>query len=121
MYPDILMDHYRHPRNHPPRPGGAYSHTSDLDNPSCGDKIQIMATIADGVVTDIAWDGIGCALSTGSASLMTEYVKGKRVTDILAMTRDDVLREIEMEVSPVRLKCALIPLEAIQKAVGSST
>jgi len=115
-YPDHLMDHYRHPRNFTFH-AVTYTHSSELDNPSCGDKIQVKALVSDGVVTTIAWEGIGCALSTASASIMTVAVTGTSVESILRLTKDDVLAHIDMEVTPVRLRCALIPLEAIQEAL----
>ena len=120
VYPDHLMDHYRHPRNFKFKDDVSYTCVSDMDNPSCGDKIQVKACVSGGIVKEIAWDGIGCALSTASASMMTEKVKGKPVTVVLNMTKDDVLSEIAMDITPTRLPCALIPLEAIQKALSKN-
>jgi len=119
-YPDHLMDHYRHPRNFKFKDDVSYTCASDMDNPSCGDKIQVKAYVSDGIVKDIAWDGIGCALSTASASMMTEKVKGKPIAVVLSMTKDDVLSEIAMDITPTRLPCALISLEAIQKALSKN-
>ncbi|MEI6326576.1 MAG: iron-sulfur cluster assembly scaffold protein [Candidatus Roizmanbacteria bacterium] len=116
-YPEHVMDHYRHPRNNEFENDIQYTCSSGVDNPSCGDKIQVKAYVTNGVMKDVAWEGVGCALSTASASIMTEKVKGKLIHDILGMTKDDVLSEIDMKITPTRLPCALISLEAIQKAL----
>ncbi len=116
-YTDEIMDHYRHPRNSKFDPRVAYNFTSDMDNPSCGDQIQVKALVIDGYIKDIAFEEIGCALSTASASMLSEMVKGKSVEEVRRMTSDDVVKLLAISISPVRLKCALMPLEAIQKAI----
>lgn len=118
-YTDEIMDHYRHPRNSKFDPRVAYNSTSDMDNPSCGDQIQVKALVLDGYIKDIAFEEIGCALSTASASMLSEMVKGKSVEEVRRMTSDDVVKLLAISISPVRLKCALMPLEAIQKAISS--
>lgn len=116
-YTDEIMDHYRHPRNAKFDPAISYNAASDMDNPSCGDQIQVKALINDGSIQEIAFEEIGCALSTASASMLTEMVKGKSVEKVQQMTSEDVLKLLNISVSPVRMKCALMPLEAIQKAI----
>ena len=111
------MDHYHYPRNHGciERKSNA---TSRMYNPSCGDKIEVQMYIEDGIVTDICFDGHGCALSTASASLLTEFVKGKTISEVSSYTPKDALSLLNIEVSHARMKCALIPFEAIQEAIG---
>ncbi|MEI7652929.1 MAG: iron-sulfur cluster assembly scaffold protein [bacterium] len=116
-YTDEIMDHYRHPRNSKFDPNISYNAASDMDNPSCGDQIQVKALIHDGHIREISFEEIGCALSTASASMLTEMVKGKTIEEVQRMTADDVLKLLAISISPVRLKCALMPLEAIQKAI----
>lgn len=115
LYHDRLMDHYRHPRNFK-RKLERVDATSDQDNPSCGDKINVTIMVSGDVVADIAFTGVGCALSTASASMTTETVKGKKLADVLSLTKDSVIEIVQLEVNPVRLKCVLLPLEAIQQA-----
>lgn len=79
LYQDIILDHGRHPRNHGPmaRP----SHLAHGHNPLCGDRVTIYLDVADDVVRDVRFDGHGCAISTASASLMTEVLSGKSISD----------------------------------------
>ena len=118
MYQDEIMDHYRNPRNFGCR--NCSSNTSSvMHNPSCGDKIIVHARVDDQTVRDICFEGFGCALSTASASLLTEHVKGMNVQNIHTITPEQVVEMLKISVSPARMKCALLPLEAIQEAVGS--
>lgn len=120
LYQDEIMDHYRNPRNFGCK-DCIYNTSSVTHNPSCGDKIIVHAHIDVGIVRDICFEGFGCALSTASASLLTEYVKGKNVGEVCGITTVDVLEILAIEVSPARMKCALLPLEAIQEAVGKNS
>jgi nitrogen fixation NifU-like protein len=90
-----------------------------MHNPSCGDTIKIHARVEENKVRDICFEGNGCALSTASASLLTESVKGKTISEIQKYTATDVLALLNIEVTPARMKCALLPLEAIQEAINS--
>jgi nitrogen fixation NifU-like protein len=119
LYQDEIMDHYRNPRNFgcKDRKSNVASH---LHNPSCGDKIEVRMSVENGIVTDICFEGYGCALSTASASILTEFVKGKPVTEVEQVDSDKVLLLLNIEVTPARMKCALLPLEAIQEAINSN-
>ncbi len=79
LYQETILDHGRRPRNFG-KPD-AHSHHAEGYNPLCGDRFTVYLTIEDGVVTDVHFDGMGCAISTASASLMTESMKGKPVSD----------------------------------------
>lgn len=116
MYHDNLMDHFRHPRNFGCGACDANC-SSRLHNPSCGDKISIKAKVTDGTVDTICFEGVGCALSTASASLLTEYVKGRRVSEVIQLQDDTILSLLEIEVNPARMKCATLPLEAVKEAL----
>lgn len=118
LYQDEIMDHYRNPRNF----GCTHCDSnvsSNMHNPSCGDTIKIHARVEENKVRDICFEGNGCALSTASASLLTESVKGKTISEIQKYTATDVLALLNIEVTPARMKCALLPLEAIQEAINS--
>ena len=82
LYRDILLDHYRSPRNKGHIPGEA-SCAEDGSNPLCGDQIRIELNVEDGHIEAIAFDGNGCSISQASASMMTEYVKGRSIEDAL--------------------------------------
>lgn len=118
LYHDEIMDHYRHPRNYKCSPSLHFSGASNLHNPSCGDKILVKVVVENHHITHICFDGFGCALSTASASMLTEWVKGKHVEEVKKLTSDFVINLLNIEVTPARLKCALLPLEAIQEAVA---
>ncbi len=79
LYQEIILDHHREPRNFR-APGDANRHAEGF-NPLCGDKVTVYARIEDGVIRDIAFQGSGCAISTASASMMTEALKGKSEED----------------------------------------
>lgn len=115
LYNDEIMDHYRNPRNFGCQ-GVPSNVSSDMHNPSCGDKIIVHAQVTDDTLRDICFEGYGCALSTASASMLTEYVKGKTIKEIAKIDAHLVVQLLGIEVTPVRLKCALLPLEAIQEA-----
>ncbi len=117
IYQDIVLDHYRSPRNRGELPPPKKS--ARVSNPLCGDVLAMDVYVRDGVVQDVRFDGDGCAISVASASLLTEYAKGKSVSDVLAMTKEDIIALVGIEVSPSRLKCVLIALESLQKALQS--
>ena len=80
LYQTMILDHYKRPRNRG-RPAAA-DRSAVGDNPLCGDKVAVFARVADGVVVDVGFEGSGCAISTASASLMTESVKGRPVDEV---------------------------------------
>lgn len=80
LYQTMILDHYKRPRNRGRPPAADRSATGD--NPLCGDKVSVFVHVSDGVVTDVGFEGSGCAISTASASLMTEAVKGRPVEEV---------------------------------------
>lgn len=114
---EILMDHYRNPRNegHLEKP----DFSSGEQNPSCGDHINIEGTINDGKLVEIAFSGKGCAVSLATASLLTEACKGKQIDYILSLDKDFIEKLIGVALGPTRLKCALLPLMALQKGLSA--
>lgn len=79
LYQEVILDHNRRPRNFGPLP--AANHRAEGDNPLCGDKVTVFLDLADDRIRDVAFQGAGCAISTASASLMTEALKGKTVEE----------------------------------------
>lgn len=116
LYRDFILDHYRNPRNAGTleRPDASFE---DL-NPLCGDKIRMDLRIRDGVVEDVKFRGRGCAISQASASLLTEAIKGKKVADIDAIGKDEVLDGLGISISAARLKCALLGLKVLKQALA---
>ena len=116
LYQETLMDHYRNPRNHgsltnPDFASGRY-------NPSCGDAISIAGRLEKGLVTACSFEGKGCVISQATASLLTQKVTGMRVGDIQSLDVDAILDLIGIMLGPTRLKCALLPLEALQGGIA---
>ena len=117
LYRDEILEHYREPHNF-----GTIDEPSAVHeghNPLCGDRITMMLIVDDaGNVSDVAFSGRGCAISQASASLLTDEVKGRPVAEIEAMTNQDILDLLGIEISPARLKCALLSLDTLQHALG---
>jgi nitrogen fixation NifU-like protein len=115
LYRDYILEHYRRPHNFwiLEDPDARYEGA----NPLCGDRITMMLGIRDGVVAEVAFTGRGCAISQASASLLTDEIKGRPVAEVAAMTPDDVLDLLGIEISPARLKCALLSLDTVAHAL----
>ncbi|WP_079478338.1 Fe-S cluster assembly sulfur transfer protein SufU [Halobacillus salinus] len=133
LYRQVIMDHYKNPRNRGAIEGDHM--TVDMNNPTCGDRIQLQLQVEDGVVKDAKFDGEGCSISLSSASMMTQAIKGKPVDDALKMSEifselmqgNDVedesidLGDIEalqgVSKFPARIKCATLAWKAMEKGV----
>ena len=83
LYQDVILDHSRHPRHYGVLEGA--SHKAEGYNPLCGDKVTIYVKLENGVIADISFEGSGCAISTASASLLTESLKGKTLAEAEAL------------------------------------
>jgi nitrogen fixation NifU-like protein len=114
FYRDYILDHYRSPRNfgHIENPDAV---AEDL-NPLCGDQIRMELSVDDGVVNDVRFSGKGCAISQASASMLTEAVKGMKLEDVAKLTKDVVLENVGIGISPTRLKCATLGLRVLKSA-----
>jgi nitrogen fixation NifU-like protein len=115
LYRDEILEHYRNPHNF----GVLESPTTAKEgaNPLCGDRITLMLGIDDeGKVEDVAFTGRGCAISQASASMLTDEIKGKSLDEIAQLGRDDVLENLGIEISPARIKCAMLSLETLREA-----
>jgi nitrogen fixation NifU-like protein len=112
LYRDYILEHYRRPHNF-----GVIetpSVTFEGSNPLCGDRITMQLTVSDGVVTAVGFTGRGCAISQASASLLTDEIKGKPIADVAAFRADDLLELLGIEISPARLKCAMLSFDSLQ-------
>lgn len=119
LYRDEILEHYREPHNFGTLDTPTAVHEGH--NPLCGDRITMMLIVdGEGNVSDIAFSGRGCAISQASASLLTDEIKGRPVAEIEAMTNQDILDLLGIEISPARLKCALLSLDTLQRALEES-
>ncbi len=114
FYRDYILDHYRNPRNF------GTLEKSDVEaedlNPLCGDQIRMQLQLDDGVVKDVRFSGQGCAISQASASMLTEMVKGKKLSDVARLSKDVVLENVGIGISPTRMKCAMLGLRVLKSA-----
>lgn len=112
LYREIILDHYRNPRNKGVLDPADF--TYEDTNPLCGDEVRIDVRVKDGIVSEIGFSGRGCAISQASASILTEMVEGQPIEEVKALTKDDLLDELGIPVSPARLKCALLSLKVLK-------
>ena len=113
IYREIILDHYRNPRNKGKLPGADIS-THD-SNPLCGDEIDIHMKIQGDRITDIKFEGRGCAISQASASMLTEMVINKPLTGVKDIAKTDILENIGLtNLGPARVKCALLALKVMK-------
>jgi nitrogen fixation NifU-like protein len=123
MYTERLLDHYRHPRNkgrlqeHGAAGGAGRVLAAREYNPLCGDEVTIEALIEDGRIATVRFEGRGCALCMGAASILTEAVQGRRLEELASFKQDEYLAELGATIRPARLKCALLPWMAFRRAV----
>jgi len=116
LYREIILDHYRTPRNRGELEPPAVR--ADGHNPLCGDEIQIYVEVKDGVVIDVKFSGSGCSISQSSASMMTTAVKGKEIDEVRAIVRKfKHMMTIDDEDTPVDESVKLGDLEALQGVV----
>jgi nitrogen fixation NifU-like protein len=116
LYRELIIERYKNPQFR----GALDPHdiTFQDENPLCGDHIRIDLRVdAHGRVTEAAFDGHGCAISQASADLLLETVIGKSLDEVKALTRDDLLDLLGLELGPVRLKCALLSLKVLKAGV----
>jgi nitrogen fixation NifU-like protein len=127
MYSDRLLDHYRHPRNRGrleapeplatevPSTSGQVLAAEEY-NPLCGDRVTVEVRVVEGRVVEARFEGRGCALCLGAASILTETVQGRSLEALQAWSQDEFLAELEAPIRPARLKCALLPWMAFRRA-----
>ena len=116
LYRDYILEHYRRPHNFGviDNPDASYEGA----NPLCGDRITLMLGVKDGIVDRVAFTGRGCAISQASASLLTDEIKGKPIDEVAAIRADDLLDLLGIEISPARLKCAMLSHDSLQHVLG---
>jgi nitrogen fixation protein NifU and related proteins len=119
LYRDYILEHYRRPHNFGVLDDANASYEGS--NPLCGDRITMQLRLTGGKIAGVGFTGRGCAISQASASLLTDEVKGKSVDDATKLTSTDILDMLGIEISPARLKCALLSLDTLQHAIRDTT
>jgi nitrogen fixation NifU-like protein len=124
MYREVILDHYKNPRGHGLLEGADAE--AEGQNPLCGDEVSIYVAFGDDgeTIDEVKFSGRGCAISQAATSMLTELVRGRTATEVAGLPRDELLDEIGIPLTPVRLKCALLGLStlklALHKAKGTS-
>jgi nitrogen fixation NifU-like protein len=117
LYRENILDHYKNPRNH----GVLESPDAHAEgmNPLCGDETSIYVRFGrDGdTIEDIKFSGRGCAISQAATSMLTELVKGQKASQVAVLDKEDLLGEVGIPLSPVRIKCALLGLTTLKLAL----
>lgn len=135
LYQEVIFDHNRKPRNY--RKLDPHSHHARGHNPLCGDQLEVFLQVKDGIIEDVSFEGQGCAISTASASLMTEAIKGKPVAEVEALFEDFHALLTDSNASPerdfgklavlagvrefpVRVKCATLAWHTLHNALSGA-
>ena len=117
MYRELILDHYKNPRGHGPLEG-ADVHAEGM-NPLCGDEVSVAVAFAeDGdTIRDVRFEGRGCAISQAATSMLMEMVKGRKASEVAGMPKEELLEEVGIPLTPVRLKCAILGLGVLKLAL----
>ncbi len=111
-YQEHILEHYREPQNFGELPNP--THRRHEVNPTCGDTFTFTLRVnAAGIIEEVGFSGEGCAISTASASMLSEEIKGKTLAEVQVLQKEFVLELLGIDISPTRMKCALLPLQAI--------
>ena len=118
LYREVILDHYKNPRNHGEL-AGADAH-AEGQNPLCGDEVSVFVKFGpDGdTIEDLSFVGRGCAISQAATSMLTELVKGRSATQVAELPKEELLDEVGIPLTPVRLKCAILGLGVLKVALN---
>jgi nitrogen fixation NifU-like protein len=117
LYQEFIIELYKNPLNFGKLADADYK--AHVYNSTCGDSVELFLILKDGKVAQAKFVGKGCAISQASSSLFTGYLKGKTIDELKKIEKEDVLKliKINLEKNPSRMKCALLPLDALRKAL----
>ena len=117
LYREVILDHYKNPRGH----GVIEDPDANADgmNPLCGDEVSIFVRFgADKeTIDEVKFSGRGCAISQAATSMLTEMVQGKTAAEVADLDKDELLDEIGIPLTPIRLKCAMLGLTTLKVAL----
>jgi nitrogen fixation NifU-like protein len=118
LYSETVLEHYRHPRNR-----GRLADpdaTAEAANPLCGDVIRLEIAVNRSTITAARFSGDACAIGTAAASILTDLISGKPVDQAADFTEEMMVASLEAEIPPARMRCALLPLEALRQCLSRS-
>jgi nitrogen fixation protein NifU and related proteins len=120
LYREVILDHYKNPRGH-----GVIDDadaTAEGMNPLCGDEVAIYVEFGEDseTIDEVKFSGRGCAISQAATSMLMEMVKGRTATEVGELSKDELLEEIGIPLTPIRLKCALLGLGVLKVALHRS-
>jgi nitrogen fixation protein NifU and related proteins len=118
FYRENILDHYKHPRNY-----GLLEEPdahAEGQNPLCGDEVTVSIRFAeDGeTIEEIGFEGRGCAVSQAATSMLTDIIKGRKAAEVAALPKEEILGEVGIPLTPVRLKCAILGLGVVKVALN---
>jgi nitrogen fixation NifU-like protein len=115
LYREVILDHYKNPRGHGVIAGADAE--AEGQNPLCGDEVSIAVAFDGDTIADVKFQGRGCAISQAATSMLMDMVKGRSAEEVASMSRDELLEEVGIPLTPVRLKCALLGLGVLKLAL----
>jgi nitrogen fixation protein NifU and related proteins len=117
LYREVILDHYKNPRGH----GVIEDADAEAEgqNPLCGDEVSIYVAFGDDgeTIDDVRFSGRGCAISQAATSMLMEMTKGRTAQQVATLEKDELLAEIGVPLTPVRLKCAMLGLTTLKVAL----
>jgi len=120
LYREVILDHYKNPHNY----GLLEPHDAHAEgqNPLCGDEVSVSIRFADDgeTIEEIGFEGRGCAISQAATSMLTDLIKGKKASAVAALPKEEILGEVGIPLTPVRMKCALLGLGVVKVALNRS-
>jgi nitrogen fixation NifU-like protein len=117
LYREVILDHYKNPRGHGVIEDADAS--AEGMNPLCGDEVAIYVAFDDDgeTIDEVKFSGRGCAISQAATSMLMEMIKGKTAEEVGGMSKDELLEEVGIPLTPIRLKCALLGLGVLKVAL----
>ena len=117
LYREVILDHYKNPRHHGSLEGADAE--AEGQNPLCGDEVTVAVRFgADGeTIDEMRFEGRGCAISQAATSMLTELVEGRKAADVAVLDKQELLDEIAIQLTPIRLKCAMLGLTTLKVAL----
>ncbi|MFZ5390750.1 MAG: iron-sulfur cluster assembly scaffold protein [Patescibacteria group bacterium] len=115
LYQATILEHYKNPHNRQDLPKA--TNRGSVSNPLCGDAISLSLLVEESKIAEIGWQGEGCVLTQATASILSDYIKGKDLATIDTLKENDIIKILGITPGPNRLECALLPLKALKQAL----
>ena len=115
LYREVILDHYKNPRGH----GALEPHDAHAEgqNPLCGDEVSVSLRFEGDAIAEVGFEGRGCAISQAATSMLTEMVRGRKASEVADLPKEELLEEIGIPLTPIRLKCAILGLGVLKVAL----